>query len=75
MANLDRCPSFEAEPSVKNAHTATHLRIFDNSIAFLALDHSLYIYSLAHMAHDKPPLLNIIHLKDMYPRLIQIRGA
>ena len=28
LANLDRCPSFEAEPQVKNAHTASHIQIF-----------------------------------------------
>ena len=30
IANLSRTPIFEAEPSIKNAHTATHLRVLDN---------------------------------------------
>jgi hypothetical protein len=30
LANLDRTPVLEAEPNVKNVHTATHLRIFRN---------------------------------------------
>jgi len=66
LANLDRTPCLEGEPSIKNIHTSTHLLILDNSFLFLAIDQALYVYSLAKIAQNKAPLLSIIPLSYLY---------
>ena len=65
LASLSRTPVLEAEPTVKNAHTATYLQTYDNRLAFLCIEESLQIYSLTRISEDRAPLINVVSLSRM----------
>lgn len=65
LPNLARSHFIEAEPCLKNAHTATHMAILNNKLVFIAIESALHVYCLSKMTESQAPLVSVIPLSTM----------
>lgn len=62
MLDFESDNFLEGEPSIKNAHTATQIRVLHNNYVLVCMDESIFVYSLPLIAQNSASLVSVIKL-------------